>query len=270
MPFSVSASLIGLRRQGAIPRLAVLVVIGLVAVGVCFLAGGRALACSCIPPSPDATPDEVLSEFDAAFQGVVEVVDVVEGASLGALHRVTFHATAVWKGTVQRVVEVFTPADGGTCGVYYETGGEYLVYASRSTFPEEGLHTYLCTRASFFALEEETAFLGPPCAAGDELSTREGEECPVPAADFRRGDATGDATVDLSDAIRILNYLFLGGDEPGCLDAADANDSNDVDVSDGVAIFNALFLGLPLAGAFETCEKDATTDDLGCLIYDCG
>ena len=42
---------------------------------------------------------------------------------------------------------------------------------------------------------------------------------------FIRGDANSDLMVDLSDAIYVLSYLFLGFAEPPCLKAADSNDS---------------------------------------------
>jgi len=79
---------------------------------------------------------------------------------------------------------------------------------------------------------------------------------------FRRGDANRDNTVDLSDGIFILNFLFSDGNDPQCLDAADVNDTGDVDISDPIAAFNFLFLGgdsPPLPGAFE-CGADPTPD----------
>jgi hypothetical protein len=60
---------------------------------------------------------------------------------------------------------------------------------------------------------------------------------------FRRGDATGEGTVDISDGINVFNFLFLGGTAPGCLQAADANGSGLVDISDGIYVLNFLFLG---------------------------
>ena len=37
-----------------------------------------------------------------------------------------------------------------------------------------------------------------------------------------RGNANGDAGLNIADGIFTLAYLFLGGNEPGCLDAAAA------------------------------------------------
>src|SRR5262245_14023758 len=57
---------------------------------------------------------------------------------------------------------------------------------------------------------------------------------------FRRGDSTADGVVDVSDAVSTFSYLFLGGDGPGCLDAADANGDGKLDLSDGVAVLSWL------------------------------
>jgi len=38
-----------------------------------------------------------------------------------------------------------------------------------------------------------------------------------------------------------LDYLFVGGATPGCLDAADANDDGKVDISDPLRILFSLF-----------------------------
>jgi hypothetical protein len=45
-----------------------------------------------------------------------------------------------------------------------------------------------------------------------------------PPARFVRGDVDSDGAVDLTDAVRILDHLFLGGPPPECLDAADTDD----------------------------------------------
>jgi len=49
--------------------------------------------------------------------------------------------------------------------------------------------------------------------------------CPAAAqARFVRGDANADGEVNLSDSVATLQYLFLGGGAPSCLEAADADD----------------------------------------------
>jgi hypothetical protein len=62
--------------------------------------------------------------------------------------------------------------------------------------------------------------------------------------DFTRGDANGDESVDLSDAVTVLNYLFLGLELPtDCQDGLDANDSGIVDLSDALYLLRFLFQG---------------------------
>ncbi len=70
------------------------------------------------------------------------------------------------------------------------------------------------------------------------------EFCGGGTGDFRRGDANSDGAVNLADGVAVFNFLFLGGDEPTCLDAADTNDADDtLNLTDGVYLLNFLFLG---------------------------
>jgi hypothetical protein len=82
---------------------------------------------------------------------------------------------------------------------------------------------------------------------------------------FIRGDTNRDERVDVSDGLCILMNLFWGTYELECLDAADANDSGSIDVSDAVRIFNFLFLGAePPPWPFPHCGLDTTEDFLDC------
>jgi hypothetical protein len=66
---------------------------------------------------------------------------------------------------------------------------------------------------------------------------------------FRRGDPNGDGVLDLSDAVRTLAWLFLGGSSLDCREAADANADGVVDISDATFILAWLFLGGPAPAA---------------------
>jgi len=61
--------------------------------------------------------------------------------------------------------------------------------------------------------------------------------------DYIRGDANGSGVPDVSDAIGILTYLFLGGFETTCLDALDFDGTTIIDVSDSLNFLSWLFLG---------------------------
>ncbi len=85
---------------------------------------------------------------------------------------------------------------------------------------------------------------------------------------FIRGDFNGDASLDLSDPLGLLNYLFLGDAEPGCLDAGDSNDDGSVDLSDAINMIFFIFLGGPDPKLpFPGCGSDPTADDLGCTEF---
>ena len=78
-----------------------------------------------------------------------------------------------------------------------------------------------------------------------------------------RGDSDHDGRVNVTDAVRILNYLFAGGEEPPCPDEADANDDGVLNISDASAILGALFRGLQtIAPPFPVAGPDPTEDDL--------
>lgn len=93
--------------------------------------------------------------------------------------------------------------------------------------------------------------------------------CGPQGPDFIRGDCNDDSEVDLSDAVCALSWLFLGGQPPGCLAAANANGDDAVDLSDPVWALEFLFLGgPPPAPPFPGCGPGQlpADDDLGCQI----
>src|SRR5688572_10672024 len=83
---------------------------------------------------------------------------------------------------------------------------------------------------------------------------------------FLRGNSNGDDRIDIADPIHTLTYLFLGGDSPDCIDAADSNDSGGVDISDPVYTLGYLFLGgpEPPAPGPDIAGSDPTGDPLDC------
>lgn len=82
---------------------------------------------------------------------------------------------------------------------------------------------------------------------------------------FVRGDANMDQTVDVSDPIKLLNYLFLGGDLT-CEDAGDANDDGVLDLADAVNVLEFLFAaGSVPTFPFPVGGSDLLEDDLDCL-----
>jgi PKD repeat protein len=60
---------------------------------------------------------------------------------------------------------------------------------------------------------------------------------------FQRGDCNDDGEVDISDAVCILGWLFLGLADPGCVAVTDTNGDARPDISDATYLLNHLFLG---------------------------
>jgi hypothetical protein len=87
---------------------------------------------------------------------------------------------------------------------------------------------------------------------------RRGE--PPPADEFRRGDTDGTGRVDITDALVIFNFLFLGGRAPACRDTADTDDDGAIILTDGIVILNVIFLGSGSIAApgFTACGPDTT------------
>ncbi len=57
------------------------------------------------------------------------------------------------------------------------------------------------------------------------------------------GDANGNGTRNISDAVYLINYIFAGGPAPSPVIAGDANCSNAVSISDVVYLINYIFSG---------------------------
>ena len=75
-----------------------------------------------------------------------------------------------------------------------------------------------------------------------------------------RGDANGDDLRQVTDAILILEYVFLGGEEPSCLAQIDVNDDDRADLSDAIFLLLFLFSGGPEPGNLPEEEADACLD----------
>ena len=55
------------------------------------------------------------------------------------------------------------------------------------------------------------------------------------------GDANGDGSVNVGDAVYLLDYVFKDGDPPEPLDTGDANLDGGVNVGDAVYLINYVF-----------------------------
>ncbi|NRA76059.1 MAG: hypothetical protein HRU16_08965 [Planctomycetes bacterium] len=88
---------------------------------------------------------------------------------------------------------------------------------------------------------------------------------------FVRGDANGDASLDISDAVSMLEYLFNGSTSgSSCQDAYDTNDDGALNIADPVRLLDYLFAGAaePPAPGIQ-CGEDQTGDALLCQQSTC-
>ena len=91
------------------------------------------------------------------------------------------------------------------------------------------------------------------------------EPAEMRAEAFVRGDTNGNQLVNISDAVVLLGYLFLGGEPVSCLDGADSNDSGTINVADAAYILNFLFRGgAMLPPPYPNPALDPTPDALSC------
>jgi hypothetical protein len=90
-------------------------------------------------------------------------------------------------------------------------------------------------------------------------------ESEPPTPSFRRGDADGSGTHEITDAIATLSYLFLGGFEPTCDDALDTDDDGQIGLADAIRTLIYLFQRpIAIPEPFPGCGQDPTPDELDC------
>ncbi|MHC4934847.1 MAG: purple acid phosphatase family protein [Planctomycetota bacterium] len=83
--------------------------------------------------------------------------------------------------------------------------------------------------------------------------------------EFRRGSLSSSQTVTISDAIIILQGLFMPGFDLLCQDAADVDDDGALTIADPIALLGWLFQGGPTpASPGPGCGTDPTPDALDC------
>ena len=99
----------------------------------------------------------------------------------------------------------------------------------------------------------------------------------VEATGFIRGNADGgplaigdfSAALDLADGMYMVAYLFMGGNAPPCLDAADANNDGRLNLMDAIWIFQRLLgnMIVPVFPApFLKIGEDLEEDPLDCQV----
>ncbi len=94
------------------------------------------------------------------------------------------------------------------------------------------------------------------------------EEIVVPVSDFTRGDADANGELEFADGVIMITLRAPGGQQPPCMDAADANDDGRVTLADALYMLDFLFgIGPPPPPPFTECGEDETADELSCLSF---
>lgn len=168
----------------------------------------RAHACSCM----EMDVPTAFARADAVFEGRVASIERTSDG-VGAV-RVTFDVVQQWKGIDHEHVVVETAADSAACGVAFEEGTSWLVYAQDV---EGVLHTGLCSRTKRIEeADEDRAELGAAVVPVDVGESDEAEaaahqepparggcaSCSVIARSSSRGAELGVALVLLALALR--------------------------------------------------------------------
>ena len=125
-----------------------------------------ALACRCLPPP---SPGFGMEKSDVVFVGKATDVETIEadGWLYGSFKqmmgseqmyefetiRVTLEVTTSIKAADESPLILETLASQEQCGIPFQTGKEYFVYAYRS--PQGGLKTDMCTRTATVAKAAE-------------------------------------------------------------------------------------------------------------------
>ncbi|MEE3200297.1 MAG: PKD domain-containing protein [Planctomycetota bacterium] len=108
----------------------------------------------------------------------------------------------------------------------------------------------------------------------DDTDCADEAACAEPAGPrIVRGDSNSDGSINLTDGVIPLLYLFSGGDAPACMDSADANDTGAIEITDAIIIFGWLFTGGnapappgPTSPGYlsSDCGEDLSEDTIGC------
>jgi len=94
------------------------------AIAALLLAPSPSFACKCAPPP---APAEALQQATAVFEGQVSQIDPV-----GDAIEVTLRVVRGWKGIEAETARVRTRRDTAACGIPFESGKSYVVYATQS------------------------------------------------------------------------------------------------------------------------------------------
>ncbi len=193
--------------------------------------------------------EDVVLNFGVSSDDSVHVL--LDGATL--------HANNRSRGALNRTYQD-TPAEFPDLGGVLLTEGEHTLLVK--VFDGGGEHNF---RVGFLD-EIGIEIPGGPPEVEISLTPLEIDDEPR----FLRGDSDTRGSLELTDGIRTLNFLFTGGEVPACRDAADTDDNGRIELTDAVGTFLFLFSGgdAPPAPGPTDCGIDPTPDELDCLSFE--
>jgi hypothetical protein len=127
-------------------------------------------------------------------------------------------------------------ADGGTGGKTWTDKNNIL----------DGSGLALTSDGHILGMPVDTGVFNVLVRVEDEVSAWAEEELVlIIGHDYVCGDANGDETVNVADAVYLINYVFKGGPVPDPLESGDANCDGGINVGDAVYLIAYVFKGGP-------------------------
>ena len=166
------------------------------------LDAGPAYTCSC---AETRSVEETLQKSSAVFSGKATKVKEFSpespeaGDALLGLGPVTFEIQEAWKGVSGKSVVVYGQGPGASCGIDFERGETYLVYAYRS---DGDLGTDFCGRTK------------PLSYAGSDVSELNATRGSLPETGGPRVQSPLRATIAASAAVMLLGAAALAARGP--------------------------------------------------------
>lgn len=161
-----------------------LIVLAFVAWNAWGIVASEVMACSCAVRPPALFVDELYDDARAVFVGEpFAITPVMDGTGFVQSVHVDFVVHESWKGVTGSRMGLTTSGDEASCGVDFQVGREYLVFAFAS---DDGLSANLCAVKDVAAAEDELRALAsdsfedvaldpgddrlfPPLADGDSI-----------------------------------------------------------------------------------------------------
>ncbi|HIN80096.1 MAG TPA: hypothetical protein EYN00_03365 [Planctomycetes bacterium] len=251
--------------------------------------GGAGIAFDVLSRQPQSIVERcIFTDNDGGMSGAADIGVSINDVDLKISH-CTFGPRVQWPGGSSLMVAASTPGVVEVVNSIFWAEGEPPIFS-----PGNQLEVHHCDVIGGYPgsgnIDEDPLFydhaardfrltFGSPCIdIGDpsegldpdgsvpDLGAFNDPVAPI-SPNFLRGDVDGSGGSNISDAVQLLNFLFLPTvSEIGCPDGGDANDSGTLNLADAITILQRLFIpgSPPLPEPVDECGQDPTGDALGC------